>query len=131
MYKSIFMMLLGCISLTSCSGRTPAKSEKITAEDTQESSFVDLDESTQIIVELLRKNDLATILESASEEELDLLIKNFSPAEMAFEAEVLDKEIPVGVFFYQDAAQKKEVAALCDTLAQKYEEVFKFVAVPA
>ena len=131
MQKYFAMLLgLGCLSLTSCGAKMPAKSDRVVVEKSAESSLVDLDASTQIILALLHKNELTTILEDASPEQIDLMVKNFSPAEMAFEAEVLDKEIPVGVFFYQDAAQCKEIKAICDVLAPVYDTVIKFVAVP-
>ena len=131
MYKSILMMLLGCISLTGCGGRVPAKQEKVAPEVVKESSLVDLDESTQIIVELLRRNELSTILEDASEKELSLFVNNFSPAEMAFEAEVLNAPLPVAVFYAAHEAQARQIVAEYEELAQRYEYRIKFVVILA
>jgi len=44
---------------------------------------------------------LATVLEPSDAEDIDRLIKNFSPVEIAFEAEVLNCTLPTMLFFVE------------------------------
>ena len=53
--------------------------------------------SVKTIRELLKSGSLPAILEDADPEKLDFLINNFSPAEIAFESEVLSCTIPVAI----------------------------------
>ena len=96
----------------------------------EESSLHSLDTSTKIIVNLLEKRALQTILEPSTHEELNRLIKNFSPAEMALEAEVLNWPQPAILFFAQKANHDYQIMySLLQVAARTHEQEIKFIEI--
>jgi len=92
----------------------------------------DFNASVNTIVELLRAGNLGSIVEECTDEKLDVLIKNFSPALMAFEAEVLSCTMPVLLYFYRTTDSSKATTdALVATLAQLHHDHTKIVAIDA
>lgn len=75
MKNNMFVLILFCL-LTGC--KSP-KSQLATLD--QESILCNLDESTQIIMHLLKKKALSTVLEPSEPEAVQRLMKNFSPAD--------------------------------------------------
>lgn len=73
------------------------------------SAVCDLNQSANIVIELMRTGDLGSIVEEHTPEQLDMLIKNFSPALMAFEAEVLSCTMPVLIYFYRTTDANRAV----------------------
>ena len=51
---------------------------------------INFSDSVKIVRELLKSDSLIKILDDAKPEQLDFLINNFSPAQIAFESEVLN-----------------------------------------
>lgn len=90
--------------------------------------LVNFNDSVEIIVQLIRQDNLKQILEDADPEGIDLLIKNFSPAELAFESEVLHCILPVVLYFYDTQNDQR---ALLEELAVSYSDQVKFVAINA
>ena len=89
-----------------------------------------LTESTQIVRELIAKNALGALLEEHEPEQFDLLLNNFSPAQMAFEAEVLSSTTSlVIVYFYEDSPAEQEYIRECEQLAIRYNGKVKFVVI--
>ena len=70
------------------------------SNDGEQEIIYDLNDSTDIILALLKSDELSKILEDTDPEKLDMLIKNVSPALMAFESEVLACTLPVLVCYY-------------------------------
>lgn len=64
--------------------------------------FIDLNEVTEVILALIQGNSIEMMLENSDHTTVDLLLKNMSPAEIAFNAEVVNAEQPVVVVFYND-----------------------------
>ena len=92
----------------------------------------DLNQSTTIILELLRTGELGSIVEEHTAEQLDMIIKNFSPALMAFEAEVLSCTLPVLLYFYRTSDHNKATSdAFIAALASQYKDRTKIVAIDA
>lgn len=112
------------LTLTACTNKDVV-SHKV--ED--EPCMYNLDNSTQIIVQLIEQGDLAKITEKTSVDSVDRLIKNFSPAEMALEVEVLNWEQPVIMFFIgSDVEDYQKLEMMVDAVARKHKEI-KFVEI--
>jgi len=88
---------------------------------------IDLLESTQIIRELIMTDKLCTIID-ATKEQVDLFINNFSPAQLALEAEVLSCQTPV-IACYCTAIDHTTIE-LIQQLAEEYTTI-KFVIIDA
>lgn len=101
MYKSFFLSVVFLCSLTGCE-TTYNKESHIKVEDpADESLIVDLNSSTNLILKLFENKNITSILQDgASPSDIQRLIKNASPAQIALEAEVLSCTLPVLVFFY-------------------------------
>jgi len=117
-----------------CTGnRVQEKQSLDFMEEKEDTSFViDLNKSTKIIMKLIEKNDLAKVLEDTGQEGIDLLIKNFSPSEMAFEADVLNSINPAFVLFFK--AKNSGLKNVLDTLeinAKALEGTVRFVKIDA
>lgn len=122
LYVGIFLVAL-------LSGCNKASHDAIRLDD---SPLQDLDVSTQIIMQLVEQHELSKVLEESDPAALKRLIKNFSPAEMAFEAEVLNWQQPVIMFFVQkQAADYKELHLILENFAHEHEKTIKFVEVDA
>jgi thioredoxin family protein len=124
------MLLLNLIVLGGCGKTESPPSQKSCAQN-----IVDLNDSTTIILAMLRAPDvektLASLLEDddATPEKINFLIKNFSPAEIAFETEVLSFGEPVIVVFYSPTDEgwktlREELNALTCTSEKKVKVVF-------
>jgi len=123
--RYFFTLLL--IFSSSCSSSKQIVSKKA------DGPAIDLVESTSIIRELMRKNQLYKILEDHSQDELDILINNFSPATIAFEVEVLSTTTPLGVVCYasnSDQTQKKFISQFNEAALQ-YTTQAKFIMIDA
>jgi thioredoxin-like negative regulator of GroEL len=114
-----FLLLL----LPSCAG-----SHHESSQDHQ--VLVDLVESTHIIRTLINKNKLSDLLEEHDPEQLALLLDNFSPAQLAFEAEVNTSTVPaIVVYYFQDSPSEQALIAQLKSLALEYDDRVKFVIV--
>lgn len=126
----LLALLPGCISNEE---KVAEKHEqKIEVPVKEENLLYDLDESASIIFELLKKDELATVLAESEQdkEKIDTLINNFSPSEMAFEAEVLNYKDPVVLLFYNpNDSTTSALEAKLKELAKKYHDKFKFVKI--
>jgi Thioredoxin len=92
--------------------------------------LVRLTESTIIIRELISSKQLEKVLEPHTVEQAELLINNFSPAELAFEAEVFTTTIPLVIVYYcEDTAQERAFIQQLAALALEYDDHVKFVVV--
>jgi hypothetical protein len=90
--------------------------------------IVDLRTSAVIIRYLIASNRLAELLESHTADQLEALLNNYSPAQMATEVEILRSNVPVVVYFFQKSPEPDVLATLTD-IAATYGEAVKFVIV--
>ena len=125
--KLSFLVLL-LIFLPHCSSEQ-TKEAVITREE--EIEVYDINASTNIILALLKEDKLATVLaeDEQDKDKIDTLIKNFSPSEMAFEAEVLSYKNPVVILYYNLADNNADLLKILTELAKKYKDTLKFVKV--
>jgi hypothetical protein len=92
--------------------------------------LVRLTDSTNIIRELISTKNLGKMLEPHTTEQLELLINNFSPAQLAFEAEVFTTTVPlVFVYYYEDNVHEQAFIEQLEELAIEYDDKVKFVIV--
>lgn len=125
----LYLLLLLVTFFPGCSNNSQenniGKNEPIQAE------AYDLNESTNIILTLIKGEKLPLILaESENDtEKIDTLLKNFSPSEIAFEAEVLNQEKPVVILYYDPIDNNQEIIGLLTEFAQKYTDSLKFVKI--
>jgi len=123
-HKIMKRILLLCLFfLSSCS----SSKNKIQEES---SVLVDLVESTQIIRTLISSNKVGVLLEAHDDEQLSLLLNNFSPAQLAFESEVASCTIPcIMLYYFKDSPQEREFIDQLKKLARKYDDQVKFVII--
>ena len=124
--KSLFLLFF-LILLPGCL----INKQQETPENKIPVELYDLNESTDIILSLLKKDELTTILAESNQdkEQIDILIKNFSPSEMAFEAEVLSHENPVVVLFFDPIDNNTEIIKKLTELAKRYQDSLKFIKI--
>jgi hypothetical protein len=124
MKKSCCILVLILPFLSACSA---PKNEPV-KESTH--PLVRLTDSTNIIRELISTKRLEKVLESHTAEQMELLINNFSPAKLAFEAEVFTTIIPlVIVYYYEDNVHEQTFIQQLEELAIEYDNKVKFVIV--
>jgi len=113
LYYIFFLVLLSC-----CSTKAPQ----------QASVLCDLYESSRIIKELIDTKSLKKILDDIDDAGLEKLILNFSPAQIALEAEALSQEGDVALIFYNNKTHYQPLhKELCD-LQQTYSAI-KFIEI--
>ncbi|MDR3646836.1 MAG: thioredoxin family protein [Candidatus Babeliales bacterium] len=77
----------------------------IEVSQSKSNQIIDLEDSTKIILSLIRSNKLAEVLDlenDQSKHTVDLLIENYSPAQLALESEALSQSYPVLLIFFKD-----------------------------
>ena len=94
--KNIFTYLIILIFLCGCK----VHHEETLSSQEPTSLLYNINESASIIMQLIKKDQLHSLLLNERKEETLSFIKNFSPAEMAFEAEVLSNQNPVLILYY-------------------------------
>ena len=122
---SLLVMLLA----TSCLFANQAEQETFCACQKQ-ATIYNLDESTQIVLALIQGDSLSMLLEHSDQDNIEAVLKNLSPAEIAFEAEVLNCQDPVFVLFATESCP--DYAALKEMLedeATLFQEKAKFVEI--
>jgi thioredoxin-like negative regulator of GroEL len=125
MKKSFFNIFLIIFFIPSC---TISEQKKDHTEN--ENYLINLVESTHIIRELIRKNQLNKILGEHNPEQLAILIDNFSPAKMTLETEVLSTTMPlVVVYYFNKNSESKDFIKKLKNLSAKYDDQVKFVIV--
>ena len=124
----IFIILLFC---TSCSMFQYKQKEFSKNLVLSASESVDLSDSITVIKSLIHTKELyKVLLPQSTPQSIDLLIENFSPAEIAFEAEVLNQELLCAVIFFKPSdAQWQKLSSLVEKMAQEYKQVIKFVII--
>ncbi len=128
MKNSSYIYFILILFLPSCS---PWKeSSTIAVEQDTTSPLVNLVESTQIIRTLIVQKKIGDLLENREPEQLELLLNNTSPAQMAFEAEVLSSTTPlVAVYYFQETKESNKHSKDLESLANQYDGQIKFVVV--
>lgn len=125
-----------CLLFSACS--IPVH-KKDASKETSHDEIVSLYDSTKIIRELIRSNQLSKVLEDIDESQLEILINNTSPAQMALEAEVLQFGTPVFLAFFntkdplwqemrnalQVLVQNKEIEKIVEVDAQKLPTIIE------
>lgn len=91
------------------------------AKDIAEPEVIDLTQTTQLFVDVIRRQQLHLALEEKIDEAMaEKIVYNFSPASMALEIEVLNELRSVMVGFFEDEAQENEYRSLLEELSQQY-----------
>jgi thioredoxin 1 len=81
---------------------------------------------------LIEKNAVDSLLEDADQEQLEILLNNFSPAETAFEVEVLNATMPVILYFYNLTDKNHgQIQAMLEKIAMGYKDKIKVVTIDA
>ena len=90
----------------------------------------DLDKTTQTVLGFIQENSLATIIETIESEEIESLLKNYSPAQMVFQAEVYGSPLPTVILFYEKGEPFSEQAvAVLQDLSIEFENRLKFIKI--
>jgi thioredoxin-like negative regulator of GroEL len=97
----------------------------------QETHYMyNLDDSATIILALIQGDSLTTLLENADPAQVELLLKNFSPAELAWAAEVSNASVPVVVFFHQkEPFITDPLISSLESLSITFKDRLKFIVV--
>ncbi len=131
--KLLYYIVPIILIFNACEDQQKKIIEKKSNEKDSSQLVVDLNESAALIIELLKKNAINKVLvEDAqkSSDTIDTLIKNFSPAEIAFESEVLNFEKPVVVLFYDnESPEAQHIDNSFEALAYNFYNKAKFVKV--
>ena len=122
MIKKIYFCLLVAV-ISSCS-------QKNNTETIPFKALINLEDSIKLLRTLITQNKLGQALEKHDPEQLDLLLNNYSPAHMAFEAEVLSTTIPlVLVYYFKNSAQEQRFLQQLDQLVLDYPDSLKCVII--
>lgn len=88
---------------------------------------IDLRESVNIINKLIRNGKINILLDNQDPEQIQALIDNTSPAQLAFESEVLSSTLPTILLYYH--TKNSELMSLWEQLAQKFADKVKFILI--
>lgn len=129
MIRKLFLVTI-ILLFPHCSYLEKKEQERISKHTNHEhDALYSLDESASIIIELIRTKQLKKVLQKENIENLDLLIKNFSPAEMAFECEVLNFPGKAIAYYYQESdADYQAIEKILKQVAINYPD-YKFVSI--
>ncbi len=132
-HSYLYVIIASLIHLTACTTQVEPDASSI-KQDTEEREgpVYNLNDSTNIIRLLIKEDCIIDILEleDADPEQLNILLNNFSPAQMAFESEVLSCTLPVIVHFYKAGSDAyASMHKIIKELACTYENQIKFVEV--
>lgn len=115
--------LLVLLFLTSCAYKKTIDTSK---------NLINLLDSVKIIRNIINQNKLSQLLEDHDPEQLEYLMNNFSPAQMALESEVFSTTIHLVVIYYYKESQKEiEFIKLLEKLANENINKVKFVTIEA
>lgn len=130
MKKTILFLFTSLFLLPSCISRHCDESKNTQSEAC--SPLINLTQSTRVIRTLITQDKIGELLEDHDPEQLSLLLDNISPAQMAFEAEVLSSTAPMAlVYYYKESAESKQFIPQLEELAIAYENKIKCVIVDA
>ncbi len=121
-------MTLGLLLLLpSCSSiKNDAPIEQPSPSD---SFLIDLLESTHILRELIQTNKIGDLLENHDVEQLEALLNNMSPAQMAAEVEMIRTPMPVIAYFFEPGIRHDHLLPELKDLAHTYDQKVKFVMI--
>jgi hypothetical protein len=94
-----------------------------------ENNLVDLNATTEIILAAIKQP--SELLEENFNTGLDFLLKNFSIADLALEADVLSSDLPVLLFFYKDPLERDTIDSYGRFLLGHFNQKIKVVIVNA
>lgn len=124
----IFLILSGCSNSNELQ-HEPVQSP-VTENKIPPSLVIDLNAVTTRIVDLIKKGNVAEIISKEVNQSpgmVDILVKNFSPAEMAFDSEVLNfSDIAVVLFYDATEPTAQEVQAHFENIAFYHRAHGKF-----
>jgi hypothetical protein len=93
-------------------------------------ALCNLDDATVHVIDLIYHHKLGTVLPDADSRHIDMLTKNVSPAEIAFEAEVLTCSTPVVLYFFDNTiVDHVNTMNMLATFALRFANQVKFVIV--
>lgn len=96
-----------------------------------EETVIDLTLSTNLIRKAIEQNTLGELVQDASPQDITRFINNLSPAQLAFEAEILGKEIPGIIMFYEDSASYAVLRSVFEQSAQQHKNQAIFATIDA
>lgn len=98
----------------------------------QDSLLTELNETANIILSLIQSNSVTMLIENTPLEEIELILKNFSPTELAFHVDVINYPQPVVAFFYnKSTAEFASIGALLKEQARLFRNKIHFVLIDA
>lgn len=129
LYTCIFFSFLLLTSVKALDNPTSKDNQPFCACE-QKSQLFDLNESVEIILSLIQGDSFGLMLENADPKNIELILKNFSPAEIAFQAEVINSSLPTLLFFSNENSQEsKEMKTIIESAALSYNKRCKFIEV--
>ena len=125
-YAYLWVGLLFCIP--ACFSK---EQPTVASKESPTQAWVDLVDSTRIIQKLIVSNQLGTILEEHDPEELERLLHNVTPAQMALESEAINATMPVLVYYFDAGKENEKMLAWLKNFAETDKEKLKIVLVDA
>jgi thioredoxin-like negative regulator of GroEL len=117
----ILLLLPGCYSV-----KDVTQKEQSSVAGTP---IIDLLDSTRILRELIQTNKIGDLLENHDDEQLEALLNNMSPAQMAVEVEMIRTPVPVIAYFFEPGIRHDHLLPEIKDLAHVYDQKVKFVLI--
>ncbi|MDR3646313.1 MAG: hypothetical protein P4L22_02095 [Candidatus Babeliales bacterium] len=110
-----FLVFITLLSLNGCIFFK--KSENVSQDSNKSTTVINLEDSTKIILSLIKSNNLEKALHLKTindKNSVGLLIENFSPSQLALEAEVLNWPKPSNYGFFRNMVNHEtNIRKLC------------------
>lgn len=122
------MVIFGLLLLLpSCSSiKNDTHIQQLSAPDT---TIIDLLESTRILRTLIQTNKIGDLLENHDAEQLEALLNNMSPVQMAVEVEMIRTPVPVIAYIFEPGIRHDHLLPMLKDLAHIYDQKVKFVMI--
>ena len=117
----LLLLLPGCYSV-----KNDIQKEESSVAGTP---IIDLLESTHILRELIQTNKIGDLLENHDADQLETLLNNMSPAQMAVEVEMIRTPMPVLAYFFESGIRHDHLLPEIKDLAHIYDQRVKFVMI--
>lgn len=126
-HSLFFNVLFLLCFLPSC---TSSHNEELESEPAETNLIYNIEDSTKIVRALIATNKIHEILEDSDAEQMEYVLNNFSPMEIAFEVEVLSCTLPVIVYFFNKKdLSYQNICASLETIVQQHDENIKAVII--
>ncbi|MGE0207491.1 MAG: thioredoxin domain-containing protein [Candidatus Babeliales bacterium] len=123
--KLKILLVCFCTLLLGCASKEEDTKEKV-------QFLIDLNASTNIILTLIEQKRVDEIFDGVERDKAQWLIKNFSPAQIAFHAEALSFDGPLVVLFYETKDSDLFLLLAClEEKARKWHDRARFAIIDA